>query len=65
MPALFAGCWGGGMSLPISNKALRELRKDTEYMLGLRGPAIDKEWWERVHSVVVELQERRDKESGK
>ncbi|WP_337071968.1 hypothetical protein [Klebsiella aerogenes] len=53
------------MSLPISNKALRELRKDTEYMLGLRGPAIDKEWWERVHSVVVELQELRAKESGK
>ncbi|WP_259656038.1 DUF551 domain-containing protein [Klebsiella pneumoniae] len=51
------------MSLPISNKALRELHKDTEYMLGLRGPAIDKEWWERVHSVVVELQERRKADS--
>lgn len=51
------------MSLPISNKALRELHKDTEYMLGLRGAAIDKEWWERVHSVVVELQERRKADS--
>ncbi len=53
------------MSLPISNNALRELRKDTEYMLGLRSPAVNKEWWERVHSAVVELQERRAKESGK
>lgn len=30
-------------------------------MLALRSPAVDEEWWERMLSIVIELQERRAK----
>lgn len=49
------------MNTPISNLVLGKMRKDAERMLALRSPAVDEEWWERMLSIVVELQERRAK----
>ncbi|WP_158674510.1 hypothetical protein [Trabulsiella odontotermitis] len=50
------------MNTRISSHTLENMRKDAERMLGLRSPATDEEWWERMLSIVVELQERRAKE---
>lgn len=49
------------MNSPISNLALGKMRKDAERMLALRSPAVDEEWWERMPSIVIELQECRAK----
>ncbi|WP_316425557.1 hypothetical protein [Klebsiella oxytoca] len=48
------------MNTRISNLALGKMRKDAERMLALRSPAVDEEWWERMLSIVTELQERRN-----
>ncbi|HGE7088424.1 TPA: hypothetical protein ACGB3K_005164 [Klebsiella aerogenes] len=53
------------MNTIVSKSGLTKMRKDAEYMLSLRGPVVDKEWWERMLAIVVELQERRAKESDK
>ncbi|MBZ7756265.1 hypothetical protein INS61_22230 [Raoultella ornithinolytica] len=53
------------MNTPISNLVLGKMRKDAERMLALRSPAVDEEWWERMLSIVVELQERRAKGADK
>ncbi|ELR2993934.1 MULTISPECIES: hypothetical protein [Klebsiella] len=53
------------MNTRISNLALGKMRKDAERMLALRSPAVDEEWWERMLSIVIELQERRAKEAEK
>ncbi|ENE2370073.1 hypothetical protein [Klebsiella aerogenes] len=53
------------MNARISNLSLEKMRKDAEKMLSRYSPAVDEEWWARMLSIVVELQERRAKESGK
>ncbi|HHR3253993.1 TPA: hypothetical protein ACS3VH_001048 [Klebsiella oxytoca] len=53
------------MNTWISNLALGKMRRDAERMLALRSPAVDEEWWERMLSIVIELQKHRAKEANK
>ncbi|WHP32808.1 hypothetical protein QMG90_07870 [Trabulsiella odontotermitis] len=43
----------------INDAALTKMRKDAEWMLSLRSPATDEEWWQALLSIIIELQERR------
>ncbi|ENP5335071.1 hypothetical protein ACDS27_004615 [Salmonella enterica] len=48
-----------------SNASLSKMRKDAERMVTTNNPGADKEWWENLLLIVVELQDRRAKQEGK
>ncbi|CAK0702949.1 hypothetical protein FGAF467_14970 [Escherichia coli] len=48
----------------ISNASLSKMRKDAERMVSTNYSAADKEWWENLLLIVVELQDRRVLQKG-